>query len=1528
MNTADTQFDTQLIEDYLHTTEIQVSLPEKGIRSSLAPYVNHGGQSETLVITEDETGGTSIYQVVREPKSDSGWNYYGLGAQANQMAVIDASHVWIYGTDNNFWIYKNGKWDKNIYGHSFEVYATRALEPTRPNAFSPKMGASLDGHVWCIDKDHQLWSCDPNAEDGSWGRPKIGSNLDHLQAPVGTSDHCYALVTSNKIHVCTPDDPFGGTELNLAGKLASMIAMGSDGVLWALLYAPDELQDTATLYQYDAENATWLGQGDTPLDLISVADSNTIFGITGTTRVTDNSGKGYQLELCQFNLSTQAWTTISSEAKVGIYFDGKMILENSFGLVAVPGTSSFWYFDTLIKTWKSTATAGGKWGAVVMPTGMQGPVLVNNPDNFTGNVKEIAVGVDKRVPGVSRCFFTAGEQLYYSTYLEGQAWSYPTIISADNLTNLSLTNQMDDGSLILYAASESEGAQPGVKEGKLFTAVQKSPALSTAWTVNHGEASRILIQASDNDAPLSIALTAKNATDWCLYANYQSVLYIGFGTAAAPPDTMSLAMGNNGPSHLKATEIVQIPVGHAETDHFVVAVDETQNVQLVWDLQNINNVKVTANFTPLSGDTIALNRVNYCCGVLDGDNLFRLYATDQNDRLWVLRQLNETPSDGLPFTLTHWHPLGDSCLYLANGPGLNATTEVFTLDEDRFLQSVRQNATSGVWESVPIHKPSTAAADPKYVSQYVSELTLTQKGTSVPMPGQAVTVGAMESFSFWHKGQQHHIGPGDDVTLMTDRHGKISVNTLAFGLHSPGLTFSAANVFDEVSIYPSEHLHERLAKVDKASLQNAKKYTKGFQAPPESLVPPQASNLNSATQLIQGTYSLKQQHNIGYNQVSSATTSGEVVSPKAMQAMWASKLVDVQVKPHPSLSAAAVSGWDKFWNSVAHFAQDVWHAVKKGILQLTHAVVDAAKQVIQLAVELEGVGQAVMKFIVKTIDDVAHAVQTAFKWIEVEVEDAINWLKSVFDWQDILATKDVVKFFINYAFDFITEGIDPKADNSLQNIIDAEYEKLKALILDTSETGIFTQAQTQMGTVSYNEFMSKHYAANSTISSSSSVLEPDKVHTQSGANQVKSNYVRNKLSDYCNKGGKLPKMQFATQQSNSGAPELLQAFISAFDDNFSMKANSPFAHQVKELNTKLGKYFTHDESFLDLAMTAVIDIIKDLVLAFLEAIKNLLVDVMNLAYHGLDALKNAMNTTLNIPVISWIYRQISDQDLSVMDLIALVVSAPLTVIYKLIWGGAQVLPPVTKEAEYNGVPTVEDIISRFPQIQVQEGTLSFQPIIKAAATTVSAKTETTEDADSGLKMILGIFTLLNSFVSASFEVMNDIDVPDDEMPFEDLPDLFFDVGSIVCQFIDLGLTVPYEAMGDENRNAADNWLIATWAAGAVGPIVDIIFTSISNKDDEEEKGSNIREFAEAIVPCVGGVARLVMGVFAAIAYAEDNYEKVGAADSANGLIAPIPSVVGIMKLMPSPVTVVIMATTDLVCEVGAGACALAGAVSD
>src|SRR5262249_11729732 len=88
----------------------------------------------------------------------------------------------------------------------------------------------------------------------------------------------------------------------------------------------------------------------------------------------------------------------------------------------------------------------------------------------------------------------------------------------------------------------------------------------------------------------------------------------------------------------------------------------------------------------------------------------------------------------------------------------------------------------------------------------------------------------------------------------------------------------------------------------------------------------------------------------------------------------------------------------------------------------------------------------------------------------------------------------------------------------------------------------------------------------------------------------------------------------------------------------------------------------HQLSFKEL-IEAVIAIIAD---ALLESIENVLLAAIDVLIALTEGVIDALNATIDIPVISWLYNQVAGVDLSLMDLTCLVAAIPVTIGYKLI----------------------------------------------------------------------------------------------------------------------------------------------------------------------------------------------------------------------------------------------------------------------
>ena len=84
-------------------------------------------------------------------------------------------------------------------------------------------------------------------------------------------------------------------------------------------------------------------------------------------------------------------------------------------------------------------------------------------------------------------------------------------------------------------------------------------------------------------------------------------------------------------------------------------------------------------------------------------------------------------------------------------------------------------------------------------------------------------------------------------------------------------------------------------------------------------------------------------------------------------------------------------------------------------------------------------------------------------------------------------------------------------------------------------------------------------------------------------------------------------------------------------------------------------------------MKAIIAIIAD---ALLESVENVLLAAIDVLIELTKGVIHALNATIDIPVISWLYKQVANADLSLMDLTCLIAAIPVTVSYKLIANAA------------------------------------------------------------------------------------------------------------------------------------------------------------------------------------------------------------------------------------------------------------------
>jgi len=116
----------------------------------------------------------------------------------------------------------------------------------------------------------------------------------------------------------------------------------------------------------------------------------------------------------------------------------------------------------------------------------------------------------------------------------------------------------------------------------------------------------------------------------------------------------------------------------------------------------------------------------------------------------------------------------------------------------------------------------------------------------------------------------------------------------------------------------------------------------------------------------------------------------------------------------------------------------------------------------------------------------------------------------------------------------------------------------------------------------------------------------------------------------------------------------------------------------------------------------IIAIISDLLLGTVENLVDLAIDVLSKLVEG---IVDALDASIEIPILSALYRDISGNDLSVLDLACLVVAIPVTLIFKLVAERA----PYPDDAKTSALINAKDFASIQQAYGIQPPALTERP---------------------------------------------------------------------------------------------------------------------------------------------------------------------------------------------------------------------------
>lgn len=316
-------------------------------------------------------------------------------------------------------------------------------------------------------------------------------------------------------------------------------------------------------------------------------------------------------------------------------------------------------------------------------------------------------------------------------------------------------------------------------------------------------------------------------------------------------------------------------------------------------------------------------------------------------------------------------------------------------------------------------------------------------------------------------------------------------------------------------------------------------------------------------------------------------------------------------------------------------------------------------------------------------DAVVHAAEFVLGKIEVFFADLVQWLGFVFQWSDIVRTHQVMK---NYIRQFVASGAEAIGD------------------IRTGVQGLFPQLQGFIGSWSgLPAAMPPGLAAStadSTAGSAVSLPGQDSPQGNWGTSLLRNNAA----------SGSVTGPVAALGDDVLAAIEALGAAVTREKDVLEAAAASFKSGIIDKFR---------DLSAAEL-VEGVIAIFTDALLQSLENVLLAVLDVLEAVAAGAAAL---LDTAIDIPVISGLYKEISGDDLSLIDVACLIGAIPATICAKLFTGAA----PFPDDARTNALIGAAD----FAAIQ---GIRHPQQALAALELMASAPPDDNNPADPGSKL--------------------------------------------------------------------------------------------------------------------------------------------------------------------------------------------------
>ena len=522
-------------------------------------------------------------------------------------------------------------------------------------------------------------------------------------------------------------------------------------------------------------------------------------------------------------------------------------------------------------------------------------------------------------------------------------------------------------------------------------------------------------------------------------------------------------------------------------------------------------------------------------------------------------------------------------------------------------------------------------------------------------------------------GSSYQIDEDKSVKLRPNAMNRLMVTSEADGLNTPGLKIRTNTMLshERVVIFPNREAYETLAGLEQGALRKAKKADGNPLINHHKFSESEIDEVQDTVQRAART--------IKYKEAQTSTRNASERKSIAAESFGKAVMLDFNPPPEQQVEALAfvVGGTDtssparerqprhllkrelnddEFQQLLAEasdpLAQGFFSKVKRGFKKIKNTVkkatkvaIGAVKNTVRVVVKtvkkvakkvedaVEEVVEETVSFIIETAEEIGEFVEGVVEKIEVAVTDFVDWLKALFNWDDILKTQ-------RYLADSIDTGLEFAANQASE--VKETVRQFMPTLQETVKEGI-------------DSAIDKFENDSSELNEAESDL-PEELE-----------WFLAKLTS----GAKDPD---ATPTPNQSSLESSNPSSSSLDDFFSDLLDSfgDIGKVILQGFQELGEVFARliqNPYRPQLALVTLLKMVKDLMDNLLGVVEGIALNFLDIVSRAVEEFRKVITAEINIPFVKELFEYIGGGKLSLLNVASLLLAIPATVTSKLFFEG-------------------------------------------------------------------------------------------------------------------------------------------------------------------------------------------------------------------------------------------------------------------